>query len=268
MTMLFDMCHLTVCLVEPSRAQGQIIQHHLQELGIERVDRVESGAEALARIHLPPLPDIVISAMYLPDMTGAELVMAMRGDERVREMPFVLVSSETRPQQLDAIRQAGAMAILPKPFTPAQLDKAISSSLDYLNVEDTRNELESLDLYAKKILLVDDSTVSRSFMRSVLERFGFCEITEADNGRSAVGLLAAGNYFDLIITDYNMPEMDGRELIEHIRTSSQLVSVPILMVSGEQDEQRLAAVEEAGVSAICDKPFDIGTLKSLISQFL
>ncbi|MNR08485.1 Chemotaxis protein CheY [compost metagenome] len=65
-----------------------------------------------------------------------------------------------------------------------------------------------------------------------------------------------------------MPEMDGRELIEHIRTSSQLVSVPILMVSGEQDEQRLAAVEEAGVSAICDKPFDIGTLKSLISQFL
>lgn len=265
---MFDMHHLTVCLVEPSRAQGQIIQHHLQELGISYIDHVETGGTALERIHEQPRPDIVISAMYLADMTGAELVMAMRQDERVREMPFVLVSSETRPQQLDAIRQAGAMAILPKPFTPQQLDKAIGSAIDYLNVDETRGDLEELDLDTKRLLLVDDSSVSRHFMRTVLERFGFCDIVEAENGREAISLMGYGQHFDLIVTDYNMPEMDGRDFIEYVRTTSHLTSVPILMVSGEQDKQRLAAVEDAGVSAICDKPFDLSTLRHLISQFL
>lgn len=265
---MFDMQNLTVCLVEPSRAQGQIIQHYLQELGISLIDRVDSGASALNRIHEPPRPDIVISAMYLPDMTGAELVMAIRTDEDIQELPFVLISSETRPEPLDAIRQAGAMAILPKPFIARQLDKAISSALDYLNVDESRAELESLDPDTKQLLLVDDSTVSRHFMRTVLERFGFCDITEAENGQDAINQLAQGQRFDLIITDYNMPLVDGCALIEYIRTTSDQMSVPILMVSGEQDKQKLAAIEEAGVSAICEKPFDVANLRHLIGQFL
>ena len=92
-------------------------------------------------------------------------------------------------------------------------------------------------------------------------------VDEAANGMSAIPLLQETQY-DLIITDYNMPEMDGRALIEYVRTLSPQMSVPILMVSGEQDETRLAAVEEAGVSAICDKPFEMSTLRSLIVQFL
>ena len=265
---MFDMSQLTVCLVEPSRSQGNIIQHYLQELGVGLIDCLSTGSMALERISEQPRPDIVISAMYLPDMTGAELVGTMRGDEHLRDMPFVLVSSETRPQQLEAIRQAGAMAILPKPFTLNQMDKAICSALDYLNVEETRAELESLDLDTRRILLVDDSMVSRHYLRTVLERFGFCDITEAANGKDAVFYLSVGEHYDLIVTDYNMPEMDGRELIEYIRRDEYLMSTPVLMVSGEQDKQRLAAVEDAGVSAICDKPFDIATLKHLIRQFL
>jgi two-component system chemotaxis response regulator CheY len=96
---------------------------------------------------------------------------------------------------------------------------------------------------------------------------GFDQIEEAANGMSAIPLLQETE-FDLIITDYNMPEMDGRALIEYVRTLSPQMSVPILMVSGEQDQTRLAAVEEAGVSAICDKPFEMSTLRSLIVQFL
>lgn len=73
---------------------------------------------------------------------------------------------------------------------------------------------------------------------------------------------------DLVITDYNMPEMDGRELIEYIRTQSWQAEVPILMVTSEQNMGRLAAVERAGVSAICDKPFEAGSVRRLISDAL
>lgn len=264
---MFNLQHLSVCLVEPSRPQSTIIHGYLQQLGIEKVDVVADGQEALVRMHAVPRPDIVISAMYLPDMTGADLVLAMRDDDELREMPFVLVSSETRPQHLETIRQAGAMAILPKPFNLSQLDRALCSALDYLNAADLRSSLEDFDLDARQVLLVDDSATSRHYLRSVLERMGFEHISEAGNGAEAVPLLDA-QPFDLILTDYNMPEMDGKALIEYIRSHPVNMSTPVLMISGEQDFARLAAVEEAGVSAICDKPFEIDTLRQLIRQFL
>ena len=73
---------------------------------------------------------------------------------------------------------------------------------------------------------------------------------------------------DLVVTDYNMPEMDGRQLVEYIRQQSWQRSVPILMVTSEQSFSRLAAVEEAGVSGICDKPFEPGTIRRLLQRIL
>lgn len=264
---MFDLQHLMVCLIEPSRAQSTIILNFLKELGIDNVDIVHDGQSGLARMHEAPRPDIVISAMYLPDMTGAQLVMSMRLDSELHDMPFVLISSETRPQQLDAIRQAGAMAILPKPFSTGQLDRALCSALDYLNTEELRTSLETYDLDTRHVLLVDDSVTSRHYLRNILERMGFELIDEAGNGAEAIPFINDQRY-DLILTDYNMPEMDGKALIEFIRCHPLNMATPVLMVSGEQDFARLAAVEDAGVSAICDKPFEIDTLRNLVTQFL
>ena len=65
-----------------------------------------------------------------------------------------------------------------------------------------------------------------------------------------------------------MPEMDGKAFVEHIRNHSAQSSVPILMVSSETDESRLAGVREAGITAICDKPFEPDTVKQLIERIL
>jgi two-component system chemotaxis response regulator CheY len=73
---------------------------------------------------------------------------------------------------------------------------------------------------------------------------------------------------DLIVTDYNMPEMDGREFVEYVRTRSWQQEVPILMVTSESSESRLAAVQEAGVSGICDKPFETALLQQLLAGML
>jgi len=78
----------------------------------------------------------------------------------------------------------------------------------------------------------------------------------------------AENLVDLVVTDYNMPEMDGKALIDHIRHKSWQNSVPVLMVTSESDQGRLAAVEEAGVSGICDKPFEPAVVKALLLKIL
>lgn len=257
---------LGALLVEPSHMQQRIIIDALHKLGVTSIRAVASGAEALTQMHQAP-PALVLSAFYLPDMSGTDLIRAMRDDPRLSSLAFILISSETRPQVLDGVRQSGACAILPKPFSSAQLDRAMRATLDYLQPADRLDVHAEIELEALRVLIVDDSGNSRRFLRHVLENLGIEHFLEAENGREAVTMLD-GNFVDLVITDYNMPEMDGRELVEHIRRQSWQASVPILMVTGEQDMSRLAAVEQAGVSAICDKPFEPSTIKALIEKAL
>ncbi|MDQ5878177.1 MAG: two-component system, chemotaxis family, chemotaxis protein CheY [Pseudomonadota bacterium] len=253
---------LDILLVEPSAVQARIIRDFFAGLEVTRVDHVGSGAEALARM-CERSPALTVSALYLPDMTGIELIEAMRDDDALATLPFVLISSETRPQVLDPVRQSGACAILPKPFTADQLAVALRSALDFLNPS-AMLEVDA-DLEQLRVLLVDDSANARRFVRHVLGNLGIEEFVEAANGVEALEILS-DTMVDLVITDYNMPEMDGRALIEHIRQQSWQSSVPILMVTSESNMSRLAAVEQAGVSAICDKPFEPKMIKRLIEQ--
>ena len=101
----------------------------------------------------------------------------------------------------------------------------------------------------------------------MLEKLGVEKISEAENGKQAIGIIES-RFFDLIVTDYNMPEMDGRELSAYIRSESSQQSVPVLMVTSESNKARLAGVEQSGVSAIFDKPFNVDTLRSAIQRLL
>ncbi|HZX29923.1 MAG TPA: response regulator [Rhodocyclaceae bacterium] len=252
---------LGVLLVEPSSTQANLVARMLRQLGVAVVQTCGTAAEALAAMKASR-PDVVVSSLYLPDMAGTDLVQAMRSDGDLETLPFILISSETRPQVLDPVRQSGACAIVAKPFTPEQLARALFAAADSLS---PTADLDSVDLEHLKVLMVDDSAASRRFMGRILHELGIERITEAANGQEAIAYLQE-SMIDLVITDYNMPEMDGHQLTEYIRTQSWQNEVPILMVTSEQNEGRLAAVQKAGVSAICDKPFDINTVRRLIAQ--
>lgn len=254
----------SILLVEPSAMQAKVVSKAFRELGMDRIRTTENGWGALADMR-EVRPEVVVSALYLPDMSGLDLVLAMREETDLAGIPFILVSSETRPQALDPVRQAGICGILPKPFTTSQLRKVLDTTLDFLALEHTT----SIDFRAEelKVLLVDDSGSARRFMRRMLENLGIMNFIEAENGRKAVELLA-GTMVDLVVTDYNMPEMDGQALVQHIRQHSWQKDVPILMVTSEADASRLAAVEAAGVSGICDKPFEASVVSDLLGRLL
>jgi two-component system chemotaxis response regulator CheY len=255
---------LTVMLVEPSSMQRNIVNNYLNNLGISAISTIESGADALSQMQAYP-PDLVISALYLPDMSGTDLVHSMRRDEALEETAFMLISSETRFRYLDPIRQAGAIAILPKPFSQDELKIALNTTLDHLDPESLR--LEHYDPESIEVLIVDDSPLARKFIQRVLSSMGLERFTEARDGMEAMELIA-DNFYDLIVTDYNMPRMDGKELVEHIRSGSSQASVPVLMVTSEENENRLAAVQQAGISAVCDKPFEPESVRTLVEQAL
>lgn len=260
-----DINDLSVLLVEPSPTQQRIIELELNKLNLDKVDTVTTGAAAIDYI-TEWAPDLVLSAYYLSDMTGSELLSELRQTEAIEDICFVLVSSVTDIRQLDAVRQAGVVAILPKPFLASDLKLALGSTLMHLNPQELELENDQ-NLDELRVLLVDDSPLARKYIRRTLSSLGLENVMEAESGREAVSILNE-TFFDLILTDYNMPEMDGRELSAFIREQSTQRSVPIIMITSEQDESRLSAVQHAGVSAICDKPFEPQNVRQLIQQLL
>lgn len=255
---------LFVLIVEPSGTQQRIVSGWLHDIEIRQIEAVGSGEAALVQMRAAP-PDLVISAMHLPGMTGTDLVQHMRNDPDLADIPFMLVSSETSYRYLDPLRQAGVIAILPKPFTAGQLHKSLYATLDFLDPNQLRLGNHTPD--ELRVLLVDDMYTSRRFIRQVLEKLGIEQVREAENGLQARKVIDR-EYFDLIITDYYMPEMNGGELINYIRNESSQGGVPILMVTSASDRSRLAGFDQSGVAAVFDKPFEVDTLRRIIEQTL
>ena len=258
------LAELFVLLVEPSSSQAKFIGKSLNEAGLAHIDVVKDGQSALQFI-MTHRPNLVISAMYLPDMTATELVTSLREDSELGETAFMLISSETGFEQIDPIKQAGVSAILPKPFEAHQLKRALYNTLDMLSTREL--QLEDIQVEDLKVLIVDDSNMARKHIRRVLNGMGIDQIVEADDGAAAVPLLD-DHFFDFVVTDYNMPQMDGKALLEHIRNNSNQRSIPVLMVTSEGNMGNLAAVEQAGVSGICDKPFETDTVRALILSMM
>ncbi|PCI21444.1 MAG: two-component system response regulator [Piscirickettsiaceae bacterium] len=255
---------LNILIVEPSHTQQRIIKRELNSLGINKVDAVSTAEQALEYIKTGA-PDLLLSAYYLSDMTGSELLHTLREDETTHDICFILVSSVTDIRQLDTMRQAGVIAILPKPFSAKDLALALRTTLSHLNPHEL--ELDESDIHDIQVLLVDDSALARKHITRTLKSMGIENISEAENGLQAIKLLEA-QLFDLVVTDFNMPEMDGRELSSFIREKSSQQSIPIIMVTSEQNSSRLAAVQQAGVSAICDKPFEPESVRQLIANLV
>lgn len=116
-----------------------------------------------------------------------------------------------------------------------------------------------------KILTVDDSATMRRIIKNQLKQVGFEEVDEAENGREALGLLARGGY-DLLITDWNMPEMCGLDLVKEVRRSDGIKALPILMVTTVAGKEEIVTALKAGVNNYVVKPFDANTLQTKIAQ--
>ena len=257
---------LSIVLIEPSVPQLKLIVKHLKEEGVSYITGVSTGEEALAAVRNYQ-PDLLISSMYLPDTTATDLFTWIKESDEFPDMQCMLISSETSRAALEPIRQAGVVAILPKPFDHADLKRALRASVEFVDPEEL--ELDHYDIEAVRVLLVDDSLPARKHITKVLNNMGIQRITSTNDGKEALTIFAeAPDAFDLIVTDYNMPEMDGQELIESIRDSTENRSIPILMVTSETNQATLNRIQQAGVSAICDKPFEPKNIKELVYRLL
>lgn len=116
-----------------------------------------------------------------------------------------------------------------------------------------------------KILIVDDFSTMRRIIKNLLRDLGFNNTQEADDGLTALPILQAGG-IDFLITDWNMPGMQGIDLLKTVRADENLASLPVLMVTAETKREQIIEAAQAGVNGYIVKPFTAATLKDKIEK--
>ena len=116
-------------------------------------------------------------------------------------------------------------------------------------------------------LVVDDFSTMRRIIKNLLHDLGYANVTEADDGNTALPLLKEGK-FDILITDWNMPGMPGLELLKNVRADARLGKMPVLMLTAEAKREQIVEAVQAGVSGYVIKPFTAATLKEKIDKIL
>ncbi len=116
-----------------------------------------------------------------------------------------------------------------------------------------------------KILIVDDFSTMRRIIKNLLRDLGFNNTQEADDGSTALPMLQKSD-FDFVVTDWNMPGMQGIDLLKAIRADDSLKHLPVLMVTAEAKREQIIAAAQAGVNGYVVKPFTAATLKEKLDK--
>ena len=244
---------LSILMVVPSQLQGHLLKRslHQSNLNISACTNMEQALADMQNYQ----PDLVISSMYFNDGDGADLVQAMRANAQLENILFMLISSEERFEALDPIRQAGVIAVLPKPFHVDDIQQALDKTRIFLSAD--AKVKEHVAIKDMKALVVDDSRLARRHLIKLLIKNGLQEdnIHQAEDGKLGSQVLQEQD-FDVLLTDYNMPVMDGEGLLVFVREQEKTQQLPVIMITSEKHEGKLQSIQNHGVTAVLDKPFD------------
>ncbi|MGL1955935.1 MULTISPECIES: chemotaxis response regulator CheY [Colwelliaceae] len=116
-----------------------------------------------------------------------------------------------------------------------------------------------------KVLVVDDFSTMRRIVKNLLRDLGFTNIQEADDGSTALPMLQGGD-FDFVVTDWNMPGMQGIDLLKAIRADASLAHIPVLLITAEAKKEQIVMAAQAGVNGYIVKPFTAATLKTKLDK--
>lgn len=116
-----------------------------------------------------------------------------------------------------------------------------------------------------RILVVDDHESMRRIEKQLLNDLGYSNVDMADDGATALPMLKSGEY-DFVISDWNMPKMEGLDLLKAIRADAKISKLPVLMVTAESKKEKIIEAAQAGVNDYVVKPFNAEILKNKIAR--
>ncbi|HYM00822.1 MAG TPA: response regulator, partial [Blastocatellia bacterium] len=236
---------------------------------------VANGADALAALQGGEF-DCMVLDLRLPDMSGFELIDKIQQESGQPDLPIIVYTGKDLTEKEERqLRQVASAIVVKEANSPERLLAETALFLHRVESnlpEPKRRMIEQVMrkdpiLMGKKVLIVDDDVRNIFALSSALESYDM-EVVHAENGREGINLLQQTPDVDLVLMDIMMPEMDGYETMQAIRTMDRFDSLPIIALTAKAMQADRDKCIEAGASDYISKPLDIDQLLSLLRVWL
>jgi len=276
-SVVYDVRILTVDDNETNRS---ILDHQLTAWGITN-HSAESGERALEMLHKAVAEgkpyDAAILDMHMPNMDGLQLARNIKGDSSISSVKLMMLTSAILDFDSDQMRDVGILQYLSKPARQSQLYNCLVGILgNRLDSKPSPENSETLDARNKppidaRVLVAEDNPVNQEVVLSMLELFG-CSAELVENGKSAVEMAEAGEPYDIVLMDCQMPVQDGYEATTAIRklerARSEDRSIPIIALTANALEGDRERCLMAGMNDYLSKPFKQEQLYLCLERWL
>ncbi|MBU4316191.1 MAG: response regulator [Proteobacteria bacterium] len=242
-----------ILVVDDSSVIRQTLARKLKDLGA-CVTLASDGAEGFEKACANEF-DLVITDIEMPKMDGYSLCVNLKREERTKAIPVIILSSLDTEKDIEKGFRVGASAYVAKADALNELPETIERIL------------EKASFYkARTILVVDDSVTIRSVVKNALEKAGF-KVLAAENGLQAMQILN-NHRPDLILSDIEMPGMDGIELCRTVHRNPNLATIPYVVMSTKNDRAIMRRMIQYGATTFLTKPFNLEQLVITVERLL
>lgn len=242
----------TILVVDDSTVIRRILEKELTNAGYNVVSAA-NGMEALSMLAwMEEPPSLITLDIDMPRMNGFEVCAKLKETNGgfgnwsfpVDQIPIIFVSANDSLENRRAGFKLEVIDFISKPFPPGMVSEVVTSILN-----------PRQQFVGQQVLVVDDSSSARRIVIKLLRRLGV-QVTEAENGLAALDIIEEGkHHFDLLITDYMMPEMRGDELCRLVRQQNRETPLPIIIISAFDDQELILHFFRSGATDYLHKPF-------------
>jgi two-component system, sensor histidine kinase and response regulator len=274
-------------VVDDYDTMRRVTVNQLKLLGAENILTANDGQQALRMLRSQHV-DMVLSDWNMPVMTGIDLLKAVRADERLFTLPFVMITAEAERYHVEQAVASGVSAMLLKPYSPNQLgnrlERAVAAKHRRMVASTTVNtstsaskpppgnpaapltQAEQEKAERLTVLIVDDTPDNLMLLSQLLK--SDYNVRLASSGAKALEICGSDDPPDLVLLDVMMPEMDGFEVAKRMREHPNSESTPVIFVTALTTADARAQGMELGAVDFITKPVDPALLKPRVRNFM
>ena len=244
---------LRILVVDDSAVVRSLLSRELLRFGVE-ITQAENGQQAYD-IALCKEFDLIVSDVDMPVMDGLELCRKLKANPGTKQIPILILSALDQEEDIRKGYKAGAATYITKSQSKKSLIEAIKTALHKATFQRGRT-----------ILVVDDSSTVRRLVEKGLKEVGF-KVSQAENGLAALEVLKQENP-DLILSDIDMPVMNGEVFCQRVHADPVLAPIPFVVMSANNDRPIMRRMLQLGADSYLVKPFNVDQLVITVEKLL
>ncbi len=254
---------LTILVVDDNELNRDVLRRRLEHESYN-VITAKDGKEALELLTIQA-PDAMLLDIMMPVMDGYEVLDKLKESAKTKSIPVMMVTAVNDMQTVVKCIKKGAADYITKPFEPDLLRSRVQRLLSRGKAKPQGADDFSAPM-SGEVLIVDDVDLNREVLERRLTEYGL-EVVGARSGKEALAILAQKTP-QLILLDIMMPEMDGYQVLAHLKKDKKTKGIPVLMISSVDEQSSIKKALQLGAADYVVKPFDNVLLKARIRGFL